>query len=184
MVKDLDDFIDLLDYFLLEYKHDLPINYLKNHGLNSTSEIAIIIENAIEGKKENGLDRLKNVRDYLIECLKYYKSVYGYDDEFESQEELESIFSELINDLEPKNFAEMVELITPEQIMNIKSLSRQKNIPEDIERELSSYVAITPKGGNRKKYKTKSKTRKNKNKNKRVKKTTSKRSKKNKKYYK
>jgi hypothetical protein len=151
MVKTIEDFLFSLDYFMLEYGEKMPQEYLEKNRLNNVSEIPIIIRNAIDAKKENGLTRLKNVRDYFIECLEYYRNIYGFDAGFESQEEIEFVLSDLISDLEPRNFTKIAQIISPPQIMNIKGLSRRKKIPEDIEREISSFVGKRPFGGYRKK---------------------------------
>jgi hypothetical protein len=151
MVKTIEDFIFSLEYFMIEYGEKMPQDYLYIYGLNNVSEIPIIIQNAIEGKKENGLARLKNVRDYFIECLKHYRMLYGYEGGFEGQEEIEFVLSDLITDLDPKNFTKIAEIITPEQMINIKKISRKKKLPEDIEREISSFVGKTPRGGYQKK---------------------------------
>lgn len=178
-MKTAEDFIFSLNYLMLEYNDKLPLEYLNKNNLNDISEINFIIVNAIEGKKEDGLYRLKNVRDYLIDCLQYYKNVYGFDNEFESQEEIEFVLSELILDLEPNNFTKIAQIITPQEIIDIKGLSRKKGLPEDVEREILSFVGKTPVGGYRKKGTKQKCKRKNKTK---YKKSNAKTSKKIKKY--
>lgn len=188
MERDFDDFLDNLNYFLSEYRFDLPTNYLPQHGLNSTSDIVIIIGNALKGKKENGLDRLKNVRDYLTQCLNYYKDTPMYqDDEYDQQMELEEVFTNLITDLEPENFAKISGVMTPDQIMAVTSWLRQKfpdvgeeqqrprALPVELQREVLEYAGI-PKGGRRKKGTKKSKSKRTKkSKSKRTKKSKTKR---------
>lgn len=146
-----DDFMNSLYYFIFEYSERIPEDYLAKNRLHSVSEIPTIIGNAMEGKKENGLYNLTNVRNYLRESLDYYRKVYGYDNGFESQEEVEPILQELIRDLDPENFRKMAQIITPQEIINVKKIMRKKNMPEDIEREIMSYVGKKPTGGYRKK---------------------------------
>jgi hypothetical protein len=148
---DSDDFINSLYYFIFEYSDRIPEDYLEKNGIRDVSELPIIISNAIEGKKENGLSKLTNVRNYLRESLDYYRKVYGYDNGFESQEEVEFILRDLITNLEPTNFTKMAQLISPEEIINIKKVMRKKHMPEDIEREITSFVGKKPTGGYRKK---------------------------------
>lgn len=187
MERDFDDFLDNINYFLSEYRYDLPINYLPQHGLNSTSDIVIIIGNALKGKKENGLDRLKNVRDYLKQCLNYYKDTPMYhDDEYDQQMELEEVFTNLISDLEPENFARISGVMTPDQIMTVTSWmrqrfpdvgedqERQRPLPVELQREVLEYAGM-PRGGRRKKGTKRKSKRSKKSKSKRTKKSKTKR---------
>lgn len=174
MANNVNRFIRDLNDFFAEYRWDLPTNYLPQHGLNSISDIGIIIGNALEGKKENGLDRLQNVRNYLQQCLDHYRDVPEFtDDDWDKQMELEDDFENLIEDLEPNNFAEMANIMTPDQIIATKSWLRQYNfaenqedsrkvLPTDVQREVLSYVGKVAKGGRRKKGTKKRRTSKSK----------------------
>jgi hypothetical protein len=145
------DFMDDLEYFIAEYKHTFPSNLLPKNNLTSTDEILIIVRNANDGIKENGLDRLKDVRNYLIDLKNELSEYYGFDDDYYQHEEMLDILNSLIRTSRPKHFAKMHDIIMPGQSMALQSMSRQKGLPGEMEREIKDYVGTSPHGGRRKK---------------------------------
>lgn len=160
-------FLDDWQYLMSEYKYDLPTgNELTKNGFKSLDELNQVVINAFDGKKENGLLRLNNVRNYLQDILKYEEGNSGayIDDDYDIYEEKLELLKQLIEDLEPSNFKELAELITPEQEILVGKLTDKQGLGSDVKGEIMEFMGTTVKGG-RKQRKTK--RRKNKSASKR-----------------
>ena len=144
------DFMDDLEYFIVEYKHLFPSNLAGNHNLTSPDEVITIVNNASQGMKENGLNRLSDVRNYLMDLENDLSNYYGLDDDYDQQEEMMQVLKRLIRDLDPKRFAKKHDIVTPGETIGIRSVARQKKLPPEMEREIIEYVGKTPRGGRRK----------------------------------
>jgi hypothetical protein len=159
MREEKDNLIDNLDYLLFEYKEKLPETF-STHDLKNLEELSLVVSNALNGKKEDGLNKLANVRNYLKQSLKYVHENYDYDNE-EQQEDLELLLKEIIIDLEPIHFQEISNLVSSNELIGMKSLARQKNLPREMEGEILEFVGQKQSGGKRKKTKNaKKKTKK------------------------
>lgn len=145
------ELIDDLQYFIVEYRHLFPVNLLPKNNLTSPDETVTIVTNANQGIKENGLDRLKDVRNYLIDLEKDLSEYYGFDDDYYEQEEMIEILKSLIKNLDPKRFAKTHNIITPGESMALQSIARQKRLPSDMEMEIQQFVGKPPIGGRKKK---------------------------------
>jgi len=145
------ELIDDLQYFIVEYRHLFPVNLLPKNNLTSPDETVTIVTNANQGIKENGLDRLKDVRNYLIDLEKDLSEYYGFDDDYYEQEEMIEILKSLIKNLDPKRFAKTHNIITPGESMALQSMARQKRLPSDMEMEIQQFVGKPPIGGRKKK---------------------------------
>lgn len=161
-----DEFMDDLQYFIFEYKHLFPSDLITKHHLNSPDEVITIVTNASQGMKETGLNRLKDVRNYLIDLRNDLSNYYGLDDDYDQQEEMMQILDRLIRDLRPKKFAKMHDIVTPGETIGLRSVARQKGLPREMESEIKDYVGVVPRGGLRKR-RTAKKGRRNKRKTKR-----------------
>lgn len=62
-----DTLMNALHNFISMPTH-LRSDILENHGFSSLDEITEVIQNAFDGKKDNGLLRLNDVRSYIIEA--------------------------------------------------------------------------------------------------------------------
>jgi hypothetical protein len=162
------DFIENWNRLTFELHDELPTQFLQPNGFQDINEMSDVIENAGEGIKENGLLRLKNVRNYLINVRDDLNAdtpfVDHHDEEaWEIHQEKIDLVNYLINALQPQNYARMADILTPEDIIVLRNMRRQKRIPEDMEREISSFVGIKPEGGRNSRRKNKKrKTRKSK----------------------
>lgn len=160
------DFMDDLQYFIVEYKHQFPSDLVRKHNLTSPDEVITIVTNASQGMKENGLNRLSDVRNYLMDLEDDLSNYYGFDDDYDQQEEMMQVLKRLIRDLKPKKFAQTHDIVTPGETIGLRSVARAKKLPPEMEREIMDYVGTTPRGGRRKrrtvkKRHSKRKTRRN-----------------------
>lgn len=145
-----DNFFDDWKYLMFEYKYDLPTgNELTKYGFTSLNELNDVVMNALDGKKENGLLRINNVRKYLQDVLQYEKNNSGSysDDDYDIYEQKLELLEQLIEDLEPSNFKEMIELRSPEQEILVGKLSDKPGLGADIKEEILGFVGTPAKGG-------------------------------------
>ncbi len=162
------DFIEKWNRLTFELHDELPIQFLQPNGFQNINEMSDVIENAGEGIKENGLLRLKNIRNYLINVRDDLNADTPFidhhdEEEWEIHHEKIDLVNYLINALEPRNYARISEILTPDDIIVLRNMRRQKRIPEDMEKEISSFVGIKPEGGRNSRRKNKKrKTRKTK----------------------
>lgn len=166
--EEKDNLMDNLHYLLFEHKERLP-ETLSKYNLKHLEELSLIVSNALNGKKEDGLNKIANVRNYLKESLKYVHDNYDYDN-YDEQEDLEMLLKEIVMDLNQEKFQEIANLVTSDELVGMKSLTRQKRLPREIESEIIGYVGQKQSGGKKaritKKRKSKSRpksksTRKN-----------------------
>lgn len=149
------DFMDDLQYFIFEYKHLFPSDLVRKHNLTKPDEVITIVTNASQGMKENGLNRLNDVRNYLMDLENDLSAYYGFDDDYDQQEEMMQILRTLIRDLNPKKFAQIHDIVRPSETIGLRSVARQKGLPREMEREIIDYVGVVPRGGRRKRSVTK-----------------------------
>lgn len=158
-----DNFYDDWRYLMSEY--DLPTgNELSRHGFTSLNELNDVVMNAMYGNKENGLLRINNVRNYLKDVLTYEENNSGAytDDNYDEYEENLKLLNQLIEDLEPSNFKEIMELVTPEEEILVGRLTDKPGLGPDVKQEILEYVGMPIKGGrkrNSKRRKSKSSTK-------------------------
>jgi len=157
-----DDFMDDLQYFIVEYKDQFPSDLVTKYNLTSPDEVITIVTNASQGNKENGLNRLQDVRNYLIDLRTDLSNYYGLDDDYDKQEEMMQILNRLIRDVKPKKFAKMHDIVTPGEMIGLRSVARQKDLPREMEGEIIDYVGTTPRGGRRKRKTVKNRRNKRK----------------------
>jgi hypothetical protein len=167
----LDDFLTDWDYLMFDNQDKMPWEFMPKYGFKNMDEMVDILNNALEGQKENGLNRINDVRNFMIDTRDFLREerpswFIRYRERFYKDPRTFNAFENVINGLEHENFARMANIITPEEIMSLRSLARQKRLPHEMEREISSYVANKPRGGQNK-SKRKRKTRKYKKKQKR-----------------
>lgn len=135
-----------LEYFLREYRHELPTSYLQEYGLESLDDIETIVRNAVEG---SGLNRLVQVRNYLYRSILYMNGLPSYDEYDEERKgEFEYMALELITDLHPRHFAKIASIRLPEESLGLYKLSKETVLPEEVVmHEIAPFVGKTPKGG-------------------------------------
>lgn len=153
VLYDVKIFLYNWNYFISQYKWSLPTNFLPKYGFREIKDLTDVINAASKGQLEGGLNRLGDVRNYLMEALQHEKDNFrGYDDDYEELDNLVQDFEEIISHLEPRTFKDIIDLARPEEKMMVRSISRQKNVrlPEDMQKEIIGYVGV---GG--KKTKTK-----------------------------
>ena len=154
-IRSIENFIEDWDRLMFDLQDELPTEFIQPNGFQNIDEMVDVLNNALDGNKENGLLRIRNIRNYLIDTKRYFSDNYPFnyrwdEEAFDSHEEKLQLLTTLINDLQPNNFNRYAELITPKEIMNLRSLTRQKRIPPEIEREISSYIGNKPLGGQKK----------------------------------
>lgn len=174
----LDDFLTDWDYLMFDNKDKMPWEFMPQYHFRNRDEIIDILNNALDGQKENGLNRINDVRRFMIDTRDFLRQerpswFVRYREAFYKDPATFEAFQNVIDGLEPENFNRMANLITPEEIMSLRSLARQKRLPPEMEREISSYVANKPYGGQNK-SKTKTKRKMNKTNKKKSKKYKSK----------
>lgn len=174
--RNIEMFIEDWDRLMFDLQDELPTEFIEPNGFRNIDEMVDVLNNALDGNNEDGLLRIKNIRNYLIDAKRYFSENYPFnyrwdEEAFDSHEEKLQLLTTLINDLEPNNFKKYAEVITPEEIMTLRSLSRQKRIPPEIEREISSYIGNKPRGGHKKSKRSKRRKTKKTRQNKKSKKT-------------
>lgn len=162
MSYDVEDFLENWNYFMSEYGSELAHNYLPKHGFRKIQDLNDVINLATKGQLEGGLNRVNDVRNYLMDALKHEQDNFrGYDDDQEDIDALTEDFEGIINDLEPETFKQIINLATPEEKMMVRSIARQGDVklPEDVQKEITGFIGIggkktkskrTRKGGRRK----------------------------------
>lgn len=168
VVQIRNNFVDDWDHLMIDLYDDIPDGMLASHGFNSVDELDEILANALDGINENGLLRLGELRNYVADVLQYFRHnlppFYNYGEEdFEIHEDKIQTAENVLQYLEPREFAEIAQIMTPEQIMMIRSLARQKHAPEEMVREIESYTGLKPKGGMKRKKTAKRGIKKSKN---------------------
>ncbi len=151
----------------IELQHQMPTQFLKQHGFQNINEIIVVVNNASQGIIQNGLRQIRNIRNYLINVRDHLYENYPFDyndegDAFESHEEKLELVNYLIYALEIKNFMRIVGVIHPDELNGIRQLASQKHIPGDIERLLIENLGTIPRtrGGRKSNNKSKRKTQK------------------------
>ncbi len=147
MAYNLRTFLNIWRDFMDRYGNTLPTNLLAAHGFTQANQLTGVINAAVNGQLEGGLNRLADVRRCLTAIMEYKRDhFHGYDDEYDELEETMQEFEEVIDYLDPKNFGPMINLATPEEKMMVTSIIRQKSVklPEDMEKEILGFLG---KGG-------------------------------------
>lgn len=156
MSYDVEDFLSNWNYFMSQYKYTLPTNFLSKYGFKEIKELTDVVNAAAKGQLEGGLNRLGDVRKYLMEALKHEKEDFkGYDDDYEELDNLIQDFEEIIDDLDPNTFKQTINLASPEEKMMVRSIARQSQVklPEEMQKEITGFIGT----GGIKRKKTKSK---------------------------
>ncbi len=167
VVQIRNNFVDDWDHLMFDFGDEVHAKFLTAHGFNDVNELDEILANALEGINENGLLRLGELRTYVADLLEYFREnlppYYNHGEEaFEEHEDKIHTAEDVLQYLEPREFARIAQIMTPEQIMIIRSLARQKRAPEEMVREIESYAGLKPRGGMKRKTKAKRGKRKTK----------------------
>ena len=154
---DVNDFLYNWNAFIKKYRYDFPTNLLSKYGFKAfdLDDLTKVVISATKGEQD-GLNRLDNVRKYLRATINDIKENFsGYDHDYEQLDETIEDFEEILGDLDPEAFKDIINLATPQEKMMVRSIGRQSTVklPEDIQREIISNIGI---GGVRRK-KTKNK---------------------------
>jgi hypothetical protein len=191
MSRNLNDF--LRDFSLLMDKYHLHTIYFDNDITITPDDIKNIVNGALEGKKED-LERIHIAKEYF----EYYSDMindklndrrnwqYYYPepepgeadpeiDPYTADTQMLEIMRRILNDLN-KPTQELFEVMTPNEMMAMTSISRQmpRKMTEDIKKYTEEFIGKTPNGGKRKtinKGKSTNKTKTKKRKTKRRKTT-------------
>jgi hypothetical protein len=171
----VNDFLYNWNAFIKKYRYEFPTNLLSKYGFKNfdLEDLTRVVISATKGEQD-GLHRLDNVRKYLRATMNDIKeNFHGYDDEYEEIDETIEDFEEMLGDLDPEVFTNIINLAKPEEKIMVRSIGRQASVklPEDVQKEIISHIGI---GGIRRK-KSKSKRRKSKNNSKKSRKTKTKR---------
>lgn len=167
VVQIRNNFVDDWDHLMFDFGDELHTRFLTAHGFNDVNELDEILANALEGINENGLLRIGELRSYVADMLEYFENnlppYYNAGEEaFEEHQDKIEAAENILQYLEPREFARIAQIMTPEQIMIIRSLARQKRAPEEMVREIESYAGLKPRGGMKRKTKAKRGKRKTK----------------------
>lgn len=169
-----------LSYLSILNNEDLALDLDPDeYGFDSIQEIKQVITNAFNGQMENGLDSIQAAREYIIELIgdgeedeifEYIMHKYDFEDhpgtfrdaEEEYEDALKTLQS-LANCLEMDEFKRMNQFIPPSEHISLKNISKEKGLPEDMEREVLGFMGKTKiTGGKRRKKTIKKRTRKTK----------------------
>lgn len=155
MSYDAKDFLSNWNYFMSQYKYTLPTNFLAKYGFKEIKDLTDVVNAASKGQLEGGLNRLGDVRKYLMDALRDEKENFrGYDDDYEELDNIVQDFEEVLEDLRPETFKQIINLATPEEKMMVRSISRQTEakLPEEMQREITGFIGT---GGIKNKTKNK-----------------------------
>lgn len=157
------------------HREHLPDNYkilptinLGNsyHKIDFTAKDAEVIVNGIKNFDKEQIRRIPFLKRYLRKVLDEFEYrirdrrnwEYHYPDEdldvYTIELGMVPVLRNLIHDLS-RPVTDFFGIIKPEEIMTVRSISRQKRIPSDVATHvLSEYVGNIPKGGKRSRRKT------------------------------
>lgn len=148
-----------------------------DYGFDNLEEMKQVILNAFNGQMTNGLDRINDVREYIIdligdgeedEIFEFITRNYDFEDHPETLREAEEEYDQalkaltyLAKCLELDEFKRMGQFIPPSEHISIKNIVSEKRLPEDMEREVLGFMGKTKiTGGKRRKSKKSRKSKK------------------------
>lgn len=170
-----EEFFAGFDYLMSKYKEYLPRDFPDRHYVEP-DDIIKIIEGMKRGEKRY-ISRLSEVEYYLRDILDelYYRhdDMHNHNSDdyyfgreiYEKELEIIDIIERLLSYTE-MHPVELFGIISSDEKIGLKSVAQQKNLPREMEMEISDYVGINPKGGRKtnKKRDKKRKTKRNKKK--------------------
>lgn len=106
---------------------DSLIDFGKYH-LESEEQVKTIVHNATKGIRENGLNRLRDVRAFLSDMIDY------------DYPEVSDVARYLYAELVPSRFGKAYKIITIEDILHTRNIAKEKKLPVEMESEIISYM--------------------------------------------